>query len=117
MRWLLLLVALTVSVQAQEVEVGNGLICDTAEQVIAYNKAYKGDVAAALEVVNENAPNSCGVMGVAYVRGEEVGRVRTRDGPAAIVRIAIVGIWTAGGWVRVRPSEQFTLFVIKEDGA
>ena len=97
---------------AQDITVGTGLICDTAEQVEQYAAAFKGDSEATLAQVN-NGTTACGVMAFAYVRGEDIKQVSTKDGMATIVKIAVMGINLGGGWVRGTPLTQYTLFLIR----
>ena len=105
---------------AQGVEVGTGLICDTAEQVKQFVVAFNGGVGneAALQAVNAEAKtNACGVASIAYLKGEKVGAIRTKDGNANIHQIVVVGINVGAGWVRGAPMVQYTLFLTKEEEA
>jgi hypothetical protein len=67
--------------QAQEIEYGKGLICDTRQQAERLVRHLDGDVGAALRAVNaeEHDPNACAVVTVAFVRGPELATVRSRD--------------------------------------
>jgi hypothetical protein len=73
--------------QAQEIEYGKGLICDTRQQAERLVRHLDGDVGAALRAVNaeEHDPNACAVVTVAFVRGPELATVRSRDATFQIV--------------------------------
>jgi len=114
-----LLMALLPSVAlAQEVHVGTGLICDTQAQVEQFVALSNEGVAteAAVERINAGT-NGCAVLAVAYIRGDRVGEVRTKQGLAEVVHIIVVGVNVGMGWVRGPPLAQFTLFLTKEEAA
>jgi hypothetical protein len=102
--------------QAQEVEYGTGLICDTAQQAEQLVAHLNGDVAAAVSAVNaeEHDPKACGIATVAFVRGPEVATARSKDATFKIVRIVIVGLRTSSGFQRVVPAAYVSLFRIEE---
>lgn len=102
------------ALMAQEAQQGVGLICDTAEQVQDFVKAWDGDTNAALQKVNAT-DNVCGVLPIAYIRGEEVGQLDTKNGRAAITEILVIAINVGGGWVRGPPMRQYTLFLLPKD--
>lgn len=98
---------------AQEVITGQGLICDTPEQVAEYAAHFTGDNAAALKKVNAEKP-VCTILAVAFVRGEDVKVVSTKNGLAVIAKIAVIAVNTGIRWIRgTKPLIQFTLFTVK----
>lgn len=118
----LLLIALLIGFRpavAQEVEVGTGVVCDTSEQVSAFvkhmNEGKTSEVA--VDAINSEAANACGILPVAYIRGDKVGTVRTKSGKADIVSIIIVGVFDGTRWIRAQPIPQFTLFLTKDEEA
>jgi hypothetical protein len=102
--------------QAQEIEYGKGLICDTARQAEQLVGHLDGDVVAALQAVNaeEHDPNACAIMTVAFVRGPELATVRSKDGTFQVVRILVVGVGTEEGFQPVAPAAYVSLFKVEE---
>src|SRR5882672_3512772 len=74
-------VLLCLPAQAQEIEYGRGLICDTQRQAEQLASHLDGDVGAALQAVNaeEHDTNACAIMTVAFVRGPALATVRNKD--------------------------------------
>lgn len=100
---------------AQEVQIGKGLLCDTAEQAARFVALNEKDAATAIQNVNaEYKETACAVMPVAYVRGAEVSTIQTAAASFAIVEIAIVGVFTPFGPRPVPPHKQYTIFAVKE---
>lgn len=106
---------------AQDIKTAQGVFCDTQEQAETFLSLYhKGDnpTETALKVneqLNEKA--ACGVLIVAFVKGDEVKLVRAEAGTARIVKVTVVGININGAWMRGTPFEQFTLYEVKEEKA
>ena len=100
---------------AQEVVVGTGVVCDTAEQIkaVVTESFQTRALEPALQVVNGDTM-ACGLATVAYIRGATVGTIQTPDGLADIVAIMVVGGRAADGQFHaVRPVPQFTIFAAK----
>ena len=107
------------SCQAQEVEQGTGIVCDTqaqVEQLIALHNA-KVPNAEALAAINANEPLACSILPVGFFRGEVVKTVASDGGYVAITAITVVAVNNGMGWVPVPPARQFTVFRTKERGA
>jgi hypothetical protein len=120
--WRALLLTLLLSFEpavAQEIEVGNGVICDRGEQAEGYAALFKGDVDEALTQVNAETKSdtACGVISAAYLRGNNVSKVANEEGTFIVARILIVGIVTPHGIQSIPPFVQFTLFKIEERAA
>jgi hypothetical protein len=103
--------------QAQEVEYGTGLICDTqqeAEELVAHLDG--DDVDAAVTAVNasEHNPKACGIATVAFVRGPQLATARSRNATFQVVRILVVGVSTASGLRSVPPAPYVSLFRVRE---
>jgi hypothetical protein len=111
-----LLLAPRFPAHAQEVEITSGPICDTQEQVEQFVALYDGDAQSTAEKVNagEHNPTACVVSGMAYVRGRELGRTRTKDTTFQIVPILVLGIVTENGMQSVAPTRYFSAVRIKE---
>ena len=58
---------LTSKAHAQDVITGEGIVCDTQEQVVRYILA--ADAKATLASINEEKANSCAIVNVAYYMG------------------------------------------------
>ena len=97
-------------------EVGQSLVCDTLEQVELFADLFSGDVQSAIRVVNEaeHNPSACGIVNVAFMRGDKHGMIRHSDSTFEIVHILVVGVETERGLRPVRPAAYFTLFEVTE---
>src|SRR5205085_2109526 len=84
--------ALAFPAWAQEVEAGQGLLCDTTDEVEKYLAlaVATNSSETALQEVN-GGTNACAIAKVAFMRGAEVKQVRTSHGTFAVVQITIVG--------------------------
>jgi hypothetical protein len=79
--------------QAQEVEVGISLICDTQEQVERFVALYDGDAQSAIDSVNAAArdPAACVVSTMAFVRGPQLATAKSKDATFEIAQILVLG--------------------------
>jgi hypothetical protein len=111
-----LLLFVAVPAQAQEVEVGTNLICDTQEQVERFVALYDGDAQAAISAVNaaEHNPTACGMATAAFVRGPQLATARNKDTTFDIVRLFVVAVVTEAGVESVAPAAFFSLIPIEE---
>ena len=100
-------------------EVGESLVCDTLGQVELFADLFTGDAQTAIRVVNEEEhnPSACGLVNVAFMRGDKHGVIRHGDTTFEVVHILVVGIETERGLRAVRPAAYYTLFSVKEFGA
>jgi hypothetical protein len=115
----LLSLFLCLPAQAQEIEIGSTLACDTQQQVQRFVRLYHGDAADAAKTVNAEAkdPTACDMVAVAYVSGPEVATVRTQSRTYRIVRILVLGIVTAAGIAPAQPSMFYSFVAVDERGA
>jgi len=119
-RFVLLFALLTTgfcgAAQAWDYEIGTSLICDTRAQVERFAVLFSGDAPAAIRAINteEQNPSACGLVNVAYVRGEQIAMARHGDNAFEIVRVLVVGIATDNGIRPVQPAAYFSLFPVKE---
>jgi hypothetical protein len=103
--------------QAQEVELGPSLICDTEKQVERFIALYDGDAQAAINAVNSEVhdPTACGLVNTAHVRGRQLATARNKDITFGIVQILVLGIVDEEGSVEsVTPAVFYSLFAIEE---
>lgn len=108
-----------VSSWAQEVEQGNGLVCNTSVQIEQFIALHNAKIpnAEAVEAINAKAPMACAVLPVAFIRGEVVKIVASDGGYVAITAITVVATHNGVGWVHVAPTRQYTVFRTQDRGA
>lgn len=96
----------------EEILVGQGVVCDSPDQLkVVLEMANSGATSqAALAEVNATAPRACGVLRVAYIKGEVVGSFRFKAGLANITSILVVAVEDEGQMRAVPPTLQFTIF-------
>jgi len=113
----LICLLLSSPVQAQKVEYGTGLICDTqqqAQQLVAHLNGDDLDAAVSAVNASEHDPKACGTATVAFVRGLQLATARSRNATFQIVRILVVGVSTASGFRSVVPAAYVSLFKVRE---
>ena len=116
LRIALLSLALGLPAQAQDVEKGPLLICDTQQQIERLGELYRGKAQEALIAVNTevNKPTACGAADVAFVPGKVLGTVRSKSHTFHVVPIIVFGVNTPAGVQPVNSGVYFTLRVVKE---
>ncbi len=115
-----ILFALFVSTaQAQEIQVGQGLVCDTSAQVGSFLTKDQADPRAALQAVNEEAndPTACVLSRFAFVKGQPGDTVRNEKGSWIVTEILVIAVLTPHGWQRIAPHAYWSAFRIDEQGA
>jgi hypothetical protein len=107
------------SAQAQNVEVGTGIVCDTQKQMEWFIVPFHKDAEAAVNAVNaeEADPNACIFGTIAYVRGPDIATARTQDSTFQIVRVLVVGIFTETGFRATVPSAFISVEKVEERAA
>jgi hypothetical protein len=115
----LLSVLLCLSAQAQNVEVGTGIVCDTQREMERFIVLFHEDAEAAVNAVNaeEADPNACVFGTIAYVRGPDIATARTQDATFQIVRVLVVGIFTEAGFRATVPAALFSVEKVEERAA
>jgi hypothetical protein len=115
----LLSVLLCSSVQAQEIEVGTGIVCDTQKQMERFVALFHEDADAAVKAVNaeEDDPNACVFGTIAYVRGPDIATARAPNATFQIVRVLVVGIFTQAGFQATIPAAFFSVERVEERAA
>jgi hypothetical protein len=108
--------AATPSAHAQEVQAGTVMICDTQKQVERFVTLFTGDAATAIRAVNaeEQNPTACALATIAFVRGPQIGTVRSRTDAFEIIPIIALGVRTPAGLQSIAPATFFTLAKIDE---
>ena len=105
---------------AQQIAVGAGLVCDRVEELERYVALYhKGDDAEAVidRINHELGQLACGMVTVAYVRGEDIKTIPIDDGFGTIVKVDIVGVHTGTQWILTQPTEQFMIVPVQDRAA
>ena len=105
--------------EAQDVQIGTGLVCDTAAHVeeVGALFAEKGNQGA-IEAVNAKSPDACGVLTVAYVIGGTKSQIKVGERYYNVVEIAVVSIANNGKWNNLnKPFVQFTAIEAEGRGA
>jgi hypothetical protein len=104
------------SMEQRKLEFGNVVVCDTQQQMEHYVALYHGDTEAAVHAVNrtENDPTACGIVSAVFVRGPQVGTVRTENMAFEIAHILLLGVDSEDGFRPVQPSPYFTAFGVTE---
>jgi hypothetical protein len=106
---------LTSKAHAQDLITGEGIVCDTQEQVARYILA--ADAKATLASINEEKANSCAIVNVAYYVGDEGEKVVNTTGVWQITHILVIGTVMHGGVRSVSPTAQWTAFAIETASA
>ncbi len=108
--------------QKTNVQLGVGIICDTARQVERYLATIHNGTASpqdALQAVNAEArsPNACGIAAIAFIPDEQIGTVNTSSGAVRVMRIRVIAAATEAGWHQVPVKVQYTALVEKFEEA
>jgi hypothetical protein len=105
--------------RANEIEVGQGLVCDNAVEVHKYLAVYKDDAQKAVEQVNLDVgnPTACILGAVAYIRGETEDTVRNKEGTWKVTAILVVAVYLPHGWQQIAPHVFWTALMVAERGA
>jgi hypothetical protein len=106
-----MLICFSPGVNAQDREVklqlGVGVICNSAEQIDRYLALLKGDDSSssdAVQIVNDEAENpiACGVAAIAFVPDKLIRTLTTSDNVIKVMRIKVLGIPTENGCVKLK---------------
>ena len=107
--------------KSDDIAYGNGVLCNTVEQMQRYLVLYRGETApeAAVQKVNleMKAPGACGFAYIAFVPHSIVGSVNVTGGVMKMVQITVLARKTERGWVNVIPIQQYTALFDKADEA
>jgi hypothetical protein len=109
--------ALTVPSQAQQIDVGTGLLCDSREEVEQYLAlTHEGDSAEAVvaKINHDAGQTACAMLTVAFIRAEDIKTVPFNKGFGAIAKVAVVGVYTGTDWQPLPLVEQFMIVSLEE---
>jgi hypothetical protein len=102
---------------AEDLEIGGGLVCDTAEQTQRYIELYRGDAKAAAAAVNREVgrEEACTFAIMAYVRGATVNRALSfQKETVQISEVLVLALATPQGFRPIQPVRWFTIFPVEE---
>ena len=97
--------------QAQNIEVGTGIFCDTQKQVERFVALFDGNEENAMKAVNveENDPTACVAGTIAFIRGPEIATARTWNMTFHIVQVTVIGVLTEAGLKSVGPAATYSI--------
>jgi hypothetical protein len=101
---------------ANKLQVGTGVICDTQDEAKSFVQLMsERDAGSALQEVNSQAasPMACGMATVAFRTGKSLGEVRTSKGSFDIFEIEVVAGAVDGSWRIVPNRTQYTAMAAK----
>lgn len=117
----LLFVALALSppATAQEVKVGNGVVCDKASQVVRFLTIVNGDRDAAIKQVNaeEKDDDACVYGTIVFILGEGGEKVTNKDGTWQVMEILVLGVGGPAGLRQIQPIIWYTVLQLLEQKA
>jgi hypothetical protein len=103
--------AATIAAEAQGIEKGNGVVCDSpqhVEQMIA----LRTDSRTAVEEINtQSNERVCEILNIAFLVGAVVGEASNDKGSWQIRKILIVGIYLGPIMNSVQPYQKYTAFL------
>jgi len=106
-----------VGVPAGDILVGQGVVCDTIQQVERFTAlmSESGSIERAVNTVNDEVanPRACGMVLAAFTRGSEVGEVRNARRAMKVVEITIVAVPVGNQWHFVTPLKQYAAIAAK----
>src|SRR6266576_6363550 len=102
--------------QAQTVEIGTGIFCNTQKQIERFVAYFDGDETTAVNAVNaeENESSACIHGTVAFFRGPEIETARNKVGAYHILKVIVVGILTETGLRSAAPAASFSVESVDE---
>jgi hypothetical protein len=102
--------------QAEELQVGPTLVCDTQQQVERFVALYDGDAEAAASSVNDEAHDTtaCGMATVVFMPGPTLATARSKNTAFQIVEILVIGRVTPNGVQAVEPVRFFSVLEVEE---
>ena len=106
-----------VSQPAGDILVGQGVVCDTVQQVERFTALMgeEGSAERAVNIVNKEVsnPRACGMVLAAFTRGGEVGEVRNANRAMKVIEITIVAVPVGNQWHFVTPLKQYAAVAAK----
>lgn len=107
----------TAEQKAPQIEYGTTLICQTEQQAAQLVAHLDSDMHAALSDdadVEVAIPPPCQAATVAFVRGQMLGTLRTKDAAFQMVRVLVVGVGAPNEFRAVAPAALISLIKVVE---
>jgi hypothetical protein len=107
----------------RDVQSARLVICSTAEKAqsfAAQNHDLQATIAndgQATKTEASTASSACLVAGIAYISGNKLERIQSKDGSYDVTEILIVGVATPYGMLSIEPSVVYTLLKVTEEQA
>jgi hypothetical protein len=104
----------TFGAEAQNIENGVGVVCETPSQVEEFI-ALRTDTRSAVEQINAQSKSQvCEILNVAFLVGAVVAQSANDKGTWQIRKILIVGLVIGGNVSPVQPYQKYTAFIISK---
>ena len=107
----------------RDVQSARLVICSTAEKAQSF-AVQNHDLQAAIandgkatKTGASTASSPCLVAGIAYISGNKLERVQSKDGSYDVTEILIVGVATPYGMLAIEPSVVYTLLKVTDEQA
>jgi hypothetical protein len=115
----LLSTALGAQVQAQSLEIGSGIFCDTQAEMERFVTLFAGDAQATINAVNAEMkdPTACVAATIALIRGREVASLRSWNETYQIVQVTVLGVLTTAGVKAIAPTTIYSVKRLEERDA
>jgi hypothetical protein len=98
--------------QAQNIENGVGVVCETPAQVEEFI-ALRTDTRSAVEQINAQSKSQvCEILNIAFLVGAVVAESANDKGTWQIRKILVVGLIIGGNVSPVQPYQKYTAFII-----
>jgi hypothetical protein len=104
----------SVTVHAQQIESGNGVVCDSPELVERFI-ALHTDTQKAIEQINAQSTSGvCEFLDSSYIVGGIIAEASNADGTWEIRKILVVGLIIGRVRAPVQPYQKYTAFIISK---
>jgi hypothetical protein len=102
-------------IDADDIQIGTGLVCDTQQQVKRFVTIYDGDMETAVSTVNaeERDPTACVIAAMAYVPGDPIDTAIHNNKTFQIVPVFVLGIVTTQGLQAIAPAQFFSAVEVR----
>ena len=99
----------------ETLSLGQGLVCDTAEEVEAVVKPDHKDIAKSVDAVNRRfGKDACNVLTAAFYRGRDAKAVLAPEGVIRVVEVKVVGVKAGEAWLSLTEPKQQYVAILDE---
>ena len=103
-----------IEAEAQNIESGVGVVCETPSQVVEFIALQTDRRSAVAQINAHSASPVCEVLNVAYLVGGVVAHSSNDQGTWQIRKILVVGLVIGGNVSPVQPYQKYTAFIISK---